>query len=92
MIWRGPRGYSRITDPDGGRPVEVDTQTCQHCNVIIDIPVTARPEDVVAARCGGCWQIICLKCKGEQVRTGTCDPIWKKLERMEAAGRFLICQ
>lgn len=89
MFFRGPRGFSRITDPAGGQALEFDTQTCQHRGEIIDVPVTSRPEDMVAARCYSCWGIICLRCKDELDRTGKCQVIWARLELVEARGRRL---
>lgn len=85
MLWRGPRGYSTVSGPEGTTVTE--TVTCQHgpCNRLIEIPPGSRPTDIVAGRCPSCWGIICLPCV-ERTRKFGCVAIEKWMEQEEAKG------
>lgn len=79
---RNPMGYATWTSPDA--PVkERDTYTCGHCNRVKHVEPKQRPEDL-GGLCKMCMKLICPVC----LKPGTCDPFEKKLERMEAVGRF----
>jgi hypothetical protein len=75
-------GVVVITGPEG--IVEEDAFVCQHCSRMITRPGGVSMDEV-SGGCGVCGKIICLPC----VNVGTCTPFEKRLERMEARGRFL---
>ena len=79
---RKPGGYSIITDPDLASPIEHDTFTCVHCNRVVFVKPRCDPADM-GGRCACCDGLICKHCVGKG-----CDPLEKKIERMEAAGRL----
>jgi hypothetical protein len=84
------RGYSLITDPDGGtKHRENDSVTCGHCQHITFIPHMCRPEDI-GMRCGGCDFLLCVPCSRAYTRTLLCTHIEKRLEAIEARDR--LCQ
>lgn len=87
---RKAQGYAQIVGPLGhkGRPVEpqglrdwgeADTFTCGHCNRIVHVPPRTDPANI-GGLCKQCMSLVCSKC----VATGRCDPLEKKIERMEA--------
>lgn len=62
---------------------ECDTFTCAHCNRIVHVP--PKPQPMPGGTCALCgFKLICDQC----VDKGTCDPLEKKLERIEASARF----
>lgn len=91
-------GYGIVFDPDAKGPFEFDTITCNHCQQIVRIkPGSAATvyyvrdaasgmlvEDA-GAFCRVCMAPICLNCHD----SGGCTPWEKKMEEMEARGRFL---
>lgn len=92
-----PQGYA-VTQQPGKADVEEDTLTCAHCNLIIFLPAGfILPADLVR-KCTSCDRFVCADCGGNaivfddqtgRVEQAACDPFEKKLERMEARGRFL---
>ena len=74
---RNPGGYSIITDPWAGTK-EADTFTCQHCNKVVFVKPMCDPADM-GGRCTCCNGLICQNCVGKG-----CDPMEKKLKRLEA--------
>jgi hypothetical protein len=64
-----------------GQVKEMDTFTCAHCNSIRHVKPFCDPADL-GGLCKCCMGVVCEKCVG-----GGCDPIMKKIERQEAAGR-----
>lgn len=79
---RRPGGYSILTDPDAS-PVERDTFSCQHCNRVVTVQPRCDPADL-GGFCTVCAGLICPACSGKG-----CDPLEKKLERMEHRDRML---
>ena len=86
-------GYAIITNPQPGSVrldrgsrqetlgegvTEYDTFTCGHCGTHRHVRHKENPEDT-GGLCKQCMKLICPKCLG----TGRCDPLEKKLERME---------
>jgi len=94
-------GYSIITDPDVGRPVEHDTFTCGHCmSITFTQPGRAGGPPRLAViqfdqsvtmrevhRCRSCWRFICPKCEKTAFN---CTPYERKIEEEEATTRRLI--
>ena len=76
---RKPQGYLIGTSPDDP-VIERDTFSCAHCNKIVMVEPMADPT-AMGGMCFCCMKLVCPKC----VDTGLCDPMEKKLERMEAA-------
>jgi hypothetical protein len=94
---RSPGGYACVADPSPGliklddpaarsEPAqqEYDTFSCGHCGNVRHVRVKERPEDI-GGLCKQCMKLICPAC----VDTGRCDPLEKKLERMEKRDRAL---
>lgn len=91
-MWRKPQGYATIfTDGpskanlDGLQCKELsagqnefDTMSCAHCGRIIHVAARQRPEDI-GGLCFQCFKPVCPTC----VERGHCDPLERKLERME---------
>jgi hypothetical protein len=79
---RNPGGYSIRVDPGAetrqGRRREWDTFTCQHCNKVVFVKPMCDPASM-GGRCNCCDGLICPSCVGKG-----CDPLEKKLERLEA--------
>lgn len=80
-MWLNPQGQETIIGL--GAIVCHDTLTCAHCNRLTRIRARERPEDI-GGFCTVCAELICAKCVGKG-----CDPLEKKLERIEARGRAL---
>ena len=76
---RKPQGYAVLTEPDK-TVVERDTFTCGHCNKIVMVEPMADPT-AMGGMCFCCMKLVCPTC----VDTGLCDPMEKKLERMESS-------
>jgi len=76
-------GYAYTFDVGGIRQ-EADTFTCGHCNKIVMVKPKCDPFDL-GGMCRLCEKMICPAC----VDLGKCDPVEKKLERMEARDRAL---
>lgn len=74
-------GEFRYEDPD--KVEECSSFTCQHCNHVVPVPVGADPANI-GGMCKSCMGLICPRC----VNLGACDPIEKKIERMEELERF----
>jgi hypothetical protein len=72
-----PHGYHVEWDPQGGKPIEHDTYTCQHCGV-----VTIVRRDTPQAWCKRCMAMVCEACAPK----GACHPQHNpnRLEWMEA--------
>jgi hypothetical protein len=79
---RQARSYSIITDPAYGMPQESDTFTCKHCCRVVFVKPRCDAASL-GGRCYVCDGLICPACVGKG-----CDPMEKKLERWEAAGRL----
>lgn len=79
---RKPGGYGLLCQP-GSPNVEQDTYTCSHCNKVVFVKPKERPEDL-GGLCKVCMGLICPHCVGKG-----CDPLEKKIERMEHLGRIL---
>jgi hypothetical protein len=87
-------GYFQIVGPGA---CEADTITCRHCQHIVAVkPGSATTVYLIPHRdgrwteepgafCRSCMGPICLRCHD----AGTCTPFERKLEAMEARGRFL---
>lgn len=76
---RGTRHGVLITcGPEGTK--EEDTFVCGHCCRI----VTMDPGPFTGDRCTCCDRLICKHCVGKG-----CDPIEKKMDRMESRARLL---
>lgn len=95
---RRPGGYAVITSPepttvnfdrlrceriDAGT-TEVDTFGCGHCGRVVHVKPRQRPEDI-GGFCRQCTKAICPGCTA----SGRCDPLERKLERLEARERVL---
>jgi hypothetical protein len=78
---RNPGGYAFSFDPIGVRQ-EADTFTCNHCNRVVVVKPKCDPADL-GGMCRLCMKMICPDC----VNIGSCDPMEKKLERIEASDR-----
>ena len=78
-----PGGYA-ISFGLWGDKHECDTFTCHHCNSVVHVKPKCNPDDL-GGMCRLCMKMICPRC----VDLGICDPIEKKLERMEARDRAL---
>lgn len=78
---RNPGGYVRITSPEGVR--ELDSYTCGHCGRVTFVRPKERPEDL-GGLCRLCGKPVCSGCH----RRGTCDPLEKKLDRVERTQDF----
>ena len=90
-----PQGHVSIVGD--GIFQEYDTITCGHCNRIVMVksgtgstvyflPQMAGPhKEEPGAMCRMCMRAICLKCHDE----GRCYPLERRIEEMEARGRFL---
>jgi hypothetical protein len=93
---RKPQGYLTIVLPDAP-VVERDTAVCGHCNQIIFVkpgtaltvyltPQVQGPDkEEMGASCRQCMRHVCLTCHAD----GRCIPLERRIERMEARGRFL---
>ena len=77
-LYRDQVGYLAYTDPDPRRSKEGRTFTCQHCSRVTYVPPGGDPADI-GGLCKLCMGLICPRC----VALGYCDPIEKKIERME---------
>jgi len=96
---RNPTGYGAYTTREQDRPLaEYDTTTCGHCQRVIFVkPATActtylivdratnRFREEPGAFCRVCMQAVCLTCHAD----GRCTPWERRIEAMEARGRFL---
>lgn len=71
-------GYFRYESPDEVK--EATSFTCQHCGFVVPVPLLADPANIGGV-CKLCMGLICPRC----VSLGRCDPIERKLERMERA-------
>jgi len=78
---RRPGGYFFTCDETGSERVQ-DTFTCAHCNRIVAVKPLADPANM-GGRCYVCDKLICPLCLGKG-----CDPLEKKLERIEARDRL----
>ena len=95
-----PSGYSIITDPAAGRPIEHDTFTCAHCGFItftsggvgkpmqvVVMSADGIPRTMDARKCGTCWQWVCPKAS-----CNDCQSRFAKIEAEEkAALKKFIC-
>jgi len=82
---RRAQGYATIIDPAAGRPVEMDTFTCCHCQTIVFM----HNRDGTRADPGGFCRLCFRQCCGPCADSGTCQPFERKLERSEARARLL---
>jgi hypothetical protein len=75
------QAYATLGYQPGAHVKEADTFTCAHCN---SSGASSRSAIrlILGGLCKTCMGVICEKCVG-----GVCDPIMKKIERQEAAGR-----
>ncbi|MGE0290340.1 MAG: hypothetical protein AB7I42_24850 [Bradyrhizobium sp.] len=78
---RKPGGHYFICDETGSQRTR-DTFSCAHCNKIVVVKPMCDPADM-GGRCYVCDSFICTGCVGKG-----CDPLEKKLERIEAQARF----
>jgi len=79
---RGTRHGVLITSgPEGTK--EEDTFVCGHCCRIVTVKPMCDPAEM-GGRCTCCDSLICKHCVGKG-----CDPIERKLERMERRARML---
>lgn len=78
-----PGGYAISFDVNG-KCHEHETFTCQHCNIVVHVKPKCDPYDL-GGMCRLCMKMICPAC----VDLGICDPMEKKLDRMEARDRAL---
>lgn len=90
VLFNPEPGYVRL-DEDSSRSeyrcegiVEMDTFRCGHCGSIRHVRVKERPEDI-GGFCRQCMKAICPYC----LQSGRCDPLEKKLERIEERARIL---
>lgn len=58
--------------------IERDSITCCHCNRVVFVD-PLRPVEDFTGWCMACFKFVCLDC----ARTGVCDPLERRLERME---------
>lgn len=79
---RRPQGYACISEPEQNK--EFDTFSCGHCNCIKHVKPMQRAEDM-GGLCKQCMKLICGPC----LNLGTCDPLEKQIERMEARDHTL---
>lgn len=91
---RRPQGYLSVV---GATTIELDTATCGHCNQIVMVkPGSFATTYLVAdglhplkeepgAMCKVCMRAVCLSCHA----VGRCTPLERRIEQMEARGRFL---
>jgi hypothetical protein len=91
-----PQGYLVVTHAEG-LTLERDTISCGHCNRIVFVkpghastvylfPQVQGPDkEEMGAHCRQCDKAICLTCHD----AGTCTPLLRRIEWMEARGRFL---
>jgi hypothetical protein len=93
-LFRRAHGYLVTSDPDPTKSqgqkalVEKHTITCGHNGELVDVPANCPAEKMPYTLCWGCRRHICIACAQEMDRTGKCDVIENKLERMEARDRF----
>lgn len=95
MPFRKPQGYSRVYAFPGEAPIEADTFTCAHCQRIVTVSATARPEDI-GGMCRSCSDggktshgLICTNCHKIYSRRG-CVSFMQKVEAVEARHRTLV--
>jgi hypothetical protein len=79
---RSMTGYATLTGPTGSVK-EADTFTCGHCGTIKHVKIGCDPAEL-GGHCKVCDSLICGPC----VARGRCDPIEKKLERVERSQDF----
>lgn len=78
---RNPGGYGVATDRETGKVIsETDSFTCGHCGRIVFVKPKCDPADL-GGNCYLCWKLVCPQCHAK----GNCDPMEKKLDRMEAS-------
>lgn len=94
-MFRKPQGYARLYSSPGAVPIEADTFTCAHCQRIVSVLATARPEDA-GGLCKQCSDdgktshgLICRKCYGVYQKHG-CLPFLRKLEAAERRHQVLV--
>lgn len=91
---RNASGYAVVTNPTpslirlddkAARPeqaiegtLEYDTFSCGHCGSVRHVRPREDPANT-GGLCKQCMKLICPHC----LQTGRCDPLEKKLERME---------
>jgi hypothetical protein len=92
---RRPQGYITITSD--APLIERDSATCGHCGQIVLVkPNTASTVYLIpqflgpdreepGACCRVCMRAVCLTCHAD----GRCLPLERRLEQIEARGRFL---
>lgn len=77
-------GYMVECSP-GGKTIEHDTFTCQHCNRIVEVKPFCSPSDIeFGGQCKGCMGLVCLACYDK----AECRPIEKWCEQQERKWRF----
>lgn len=92
-----PHGYITISDPDVAQVMEFDSASCCHCSAVIFVKpgtlsrvyllpqLDGSMKEEPGAGCMKCGKPVCLRCH----EIGTCAPIEKRLEFMEAVERNL---
>lgn len=79
---KDPHGYVVAVGPDGVR--EADTVMCAHCGKHTTVAPATDPVEL-GGWCHPCGAYVCGPCNA----TGVCDPLEKKLNRMETRDRLL---
>lgn len=91
---RKPQGYATVTGDFSIK--EFDTISCGHCNRVVMVkpgtgstvylfPQLIGPmKEEAGASCRVCMTAVCLKCHD----LGSCLPLERKIEEMEARGRM----
>lgn len=78
---RALTGYATLTEPMG-QVKEMDTFTCAHCNSIRHVKPFCDPADL-GGLCKCCMGVVCEQCVGRG-----CDPLEKKIQRIEKSQDF----
>lgn len=85
-----PTGYA-VWDGGDGRRLQADSYRCAHCGIIFYATTEQDKREMMPGtvldygHCLSCQKPVCGTCADR----GTCTPLEKQIEKMEARDRFL---